>query len=158
MARALDLVGDAWTLLVLRDALLGATRFQDFQEGLGMPPSTLARRLSQLTAQGLLTRVGYEQKPPRERYELTEMGLDLAPILLALSSWGTRWLSPSGAVLQCADPSTGAHVEPMVVDKATLRPLRAGTVALRVGPGASPELRRRLPGSIMFGAESGCTP
>lgn len=158
IARTLDLVGDAWTLLILRDALLGATRFQDFQEGLGMPPSTLTRRLDQLTEQGLLTRRTYEHKPPRDRYELTEMGADLAPVLLAISSWGNRWLAPHGAPLECMDPETGERVEPIVVDRRSLRPLRAGTVALRTGPGASRQLRQRLPGHVRFGAVAGCTP
>lgn len=152
IARSLDLVGDAWSLLILRDALLGATRFQEFQAGLSVPPSTLARRLTQLTEQGLLTRRVYEQKPPRECYELTEMGEDLAPVLLALSSWGNRWLSPHGPVLECMDPSSGRLVEPTVVDKRSLRPLRAGTVALRTGRGASQALKRRLPGHVMFGS------
>ena len=158
IARSLDLVGDAWTLMILRDALLGASRFQDFQEGLGMPPSTLARRLELLTEQGLLTRRTYEHKPPRDRYELTEMGADLAPVLLAISSWGNRWLAPNGAPLECVDPTTGEHVEPLVVDRRSLRPLRAGTVALRTGPGASRELRQRLPGHALFGAAEGCAP
>ncbi len=152
MARSLDLVGDAWTMLILRDALLGATRFQDFQSGLGLPPTTLTRRLSWLTERGLLTRRVYEQKPPRECYELTEMGADFAPILLALSSWGNRWLSPKGAVLECMDPETGALVEPTVVDKRSLRTLRAGTVGLRAGRGASGQLRKQLPGHVLFGA------
>jgi DNA-binding HxlR family transcriptional regulator len=151
IARALDLVGDAWTLLILRDALLGAARFQDFQDGLGMPPTTLARRLSQLTEQGLLTRRQYEQKPPRERYELTEMGAELAPVLLALSSWGNRWLAPNGPILECFDPQTGCTVEPVVVDKHSARPLRAGTVKLRAGRGASSELRRSAAAGVWFG-------
>jgi len=155
IARSLDLVGDAWTLLLLRDALLGATRFQDFQARLGMAPNTLARRLSLLTKQGLFTRRLYEHKPPRECYELTEKGADLAPVLLALSSWGNRWLSPEGPVLECMDPSTGALVEPTVVDKRSLRPLRAGNVALRTGRGASRRLRQQLPDHVLFGAASG---
>jgi hypothetical protein len=93
----------------------------------------------------------YEHKPPRECYELTEMGEDLAPILLALSSWGNRWLSPLGPVLECMDPNSGRLVEPVVVDKCSLRPLRAGSVALRTGRGASQALKRRLPGHVMFG-------
>lgn len=156
IARTLDLVGDAWTLLILRDALLGSTRFRDFQEGLGMPPSTLTRRLDQLTEQGLLARRTYEQKPLRDCYELTEMGADLAPVLLAISSWGNRWLAPNGAPLECVDPSTGERVEPMVVDRRSMRPLHAGTVALRTGPGASRQLRQRLPGQVLFGVAEGC--
>ena len=151
IARSLDLVGDAWSLLILRDALLGATRFQDFQARLGMPPNTLTRRLALLTEQGLLARRRYEEKPPRDCYELTEMGLDLLPVLLAFSAWGNRWLSPDGPVLECVDARTGAALEPCVVDKRSLQPLCAGTVALRTGRGASAELKRRLPKAIPFG-------
>ena len=158
IARSLDLVGDAWSLLILRDALLGATRFQDFQAGLGMPPNTLTRRLSLLTERGLFMRRVYEAKPKRECYELTEMGAELAPVLLAFSSWGNRWLSPEGPVLECMDPATGALVEPTVVDKRSLRTLSAGNVALRAGRGASRALRRRLPGYVMFGEAVGGAP
>jgi DNA-binding HxlR family transcriptional regulator len=158
IARSLDLVGDAWTLLILRDALLGATRFQDFQERLGMPPSTLTRRLGQLTEQGLLARRVYEHSPARERYELTEKGADLAPVLLVLSSWGNRWLSPEGPVLECVDPETGQAIEPTVVDRRSRRSLGVGTVALRCGRGASKELKRNLPGYVMFGRAAEATP
>ena len=151
IARSLDLVGDAWSLLILRDALLGARRFQDFQERLDMAPNTLTRRLGALVEQGLLARRVYEQKPLRERYELTEMGTDLAPILLAFASWGNRWLSPRGPVLECVDPQSGCGVEPLVVDAHNLRPLRAGMVALRAGRGASAALRRKMPGQVLFG-------
>jgi DNA-binding HxlR family transcriptional regulator len=152
IGRSLDVVGDAWSLLILRDALLGATRFQDFQDRLGMPPNTLARRLALLTDHGILVRRRYEAKPAREQYELTAKGADLAPVLLALSSWGSRWLAPDGAPLEWVDPVSGALLEPIVVDKRTLRPLAAGNVALRAGPGASRALRRKLPERVRFGA------
>lgn len=157
IARSLDLVGEAWSLLIVRDALLGATRFQDFQARLGMPPSTLTRRLDQLTRQGLLTRTVYEERPVRERYELTEKGAELAPVLLALSAWGNRWLAPDGPPLECVDPKTGALVEPIVVDRRTQRPLSAGKVALRAGRGASRELKQKLSTQVLFGRSSGVT-
>jgi DNA-binding HxlR family transcriptional regulator len=155
MARSLEQVGDGWSLLILRDALLGARRFQEFQQGLCMAPNTLARRLGLLTEQGLLSRQRYAERPPRERYELTQKGRELAPVLLALSTWGNRWLAPEGAPLECVDPRTGALVEPIVVDKHTLRPLSAGSVALRAGAGASRKLRRSLPGQVLFGTRGG---
>jgi DNA-binding HxlR family transcriptional regulator len=152
IARSLDAVGDGWSLLILRDALLGATRFQEFQQGLGMPPNTLASRLSALTERGLLARCRYEERPPRDRYELTPMGAEILPILLALSAWGNRWLSPDGAVLECVDPETSALVEPIVVDRHTLRPLGPGNVALRAGRGASRRLKQTLPHHVLFDA------
>ena len=152
IARSLDAVGDGWSLLILRDALLGATRFQDFQQQLGMPPNTLTSRLAALTERGLLARRRYEEKPPRDRYELTAMGAEILPVLLALSAWGNRWLAPEGALLECVDPETSALVEPIVVDKRTLRPLQAGNVALRAGRGASRRLRQALPQHVLFGS------
>jgi len=152
MARSLEQVGDGWSLLLLRDALLGARRFQEFEQRLGIAPTTLTRRLDELTRLGLLARRSYEQRPPREEYELTAKGNDLAPILLALSAWGNRWLAPRGAPLECVDAETGEPIEPIVVDRCTLKPLVSGTVALRAGPGASRKLRRALPCPIPFGA------
>ena len=151
IARTLDQIGDGWSLLILRNALLGATRFQDFEQQLGIAPNTLARRLELLTDQGLFTRRAYATRPLREHYELTEKGLDLAPVLLAISAWGNRWLAPDGAPLECVNPESGELIRPIVVDESTLRPLRAGSVALRAGPGASQELRGALPGQVLLG-------
>jgi len=152
MARSLEQIGDGWTLLVLRNALLGARRFQDFEQTLGIPPNTLSRRLDGLVEHGLLVRRAYEDHPPRDEYELTAKGLDLAPVLLALSAWGNRWLAPHGALIVCADRATGRRIEPVVVDRRTGRELVAGRVALRAGPGASPALRKSLQRSAPFGA------
>src|SRR5258706_7244050 len=134
IARSLDEGGDAWTLLILRNALLGAKRFQEFQQQLAIAPNTLARRLESMTCLGLLERHIYERHPVREEYELTAKGEDLLPVLLALSAWGNHWLSPSGAPLETVDPDSGERIEPVVVDRRTQRRLSAGTGALRAGP------------------------
>src|SRR6478609_6367686 len=94
IARSVEEVGDGWSLMILRNALLGARRFQDFAAQLDVPPTTLARRLSALTARGFFVRREYAAHPPREEYELTAKGLDFLPVLLALAAWGERWLSP----------------------------------------------------------------
>jgi len=151
MARSLEQIGDGWTLLVLRNALLGARRFQDFEQTLRIPPNTLSRRLDLLVAHGLFARRAYEERPPRDEYELTDKGLDLAPVLLALSAWGNRWLAPHGALIVCADRATGRRIDPIVVDRRTRRELVAGRVALRAGPGASPALRKSLEKRVPFG-------
>jgi len=151
MARALEEIGDGWTLLVLRNALLGARRFQDFEQTLRIPPNTLSRRLDALVEHGMLVRRAYEERPPRDEYELTAKGLDLAPVLLALSAWGNRWLAPRGELIVCADRATGRRVHPVVVDRRTRRELIAGRVALRAGPGASSALRKALRKSVPFG-------
>ena len=144
IARSVEQVGDGWSLMILRDALLGAKRFQDFETGLGAPPTTLTRRLHTLTEQGFFVRREYEAHPKREEYELTQKGLDFLPVLLALAAWGGRWLSPEGAPLEFVDPVTGAAIEPSLVDARTGRRLVAGKVGLRAGPGASPALRRAM--------------
>lgn len=144
IARSVEQVGDGWSLMILRNALLGAKRFQDFEQQLSAPATTLTRRLQSLTSRGFFVRRKYEEHPPREEYELTEKARDFLPVLLSLAVWGERWLSPGGAPLELIDPETGAAVVPALVDLATGRRLVAGQVGVRPGPGASPELRRAL--------------
>jgi len=153
IARSVEEVGDGWSLMILRNALLGAKRFQEFEAGLGAAPTTLTRRLHALTERGFFVRREYEAHPPREEYELTEKALDFLPVLLSLAAWGGRWLSPGGAPLELVDPSSGAAIEPTLVDARTGRKLVAGHVGLRPGPGASAELRQAMkPEQPVFGA------
>src|SRR6478609_6477758 len=144
IARSVEEVGDGWSLMILRNALLGARRFQDFAAQLDVPPTTLARRLSALTARGFFVRREYAAHPPREEYELTAKGLDFLPVLLSLAAWGGRWLSPGGAPLELVHAQTGAAIHPSVIDASTGKELLPGQVAVRPGPGASPKLKRAL--------------
>lgn len=152
IARSVEEVGDGWSLMILRNALLGAKRFQDFEKQLDAPATTLARRLQTLTTRGFFVRREYEAHPPREEYELTDKALDFLPVLLSLAAWGERWLSRDGAPLELFDPRTGAGIQPTVVDRKTGRPLVAGEVGVRAGAGASPALRRAMRSQcIVFG-------
>jgi len=144
IARSVEEVGDSWSLMILRNALLGTKRFQDFEAQLDAPPTTLTRRLHTLTARGFFVRREYTTHPPREEYELTAKGLDFLPVLLALAAWGGRWLSPGGAPLELVHPHTGALIRPTVIDARTGNELVPGQVAVRAGPGASPALRSAL--------------
>src|SRR3954454_20558053 len=90
VARALEVVGERWTLLIVRDALLGIRRFEDFQRDLGIARNVLTDRLSRLVDLGVLDRVAYSEKPLRHEYRLTEKGLDLWPVVFALGKWGDR--------------------------------------------------------------------
>jgi len=156
IARSVEEIGDGWSLMILRNALLGAKRFQDFEAQLAAPPTTLARRLRALTARGFFVRREYEAHPPREEYELTEKGLDFLPVLLALAAWGGRWLSPDGAPLELVHAKTGAAIRPCVIDAGTGKELLPGQVGVRPGPGASLELRRALKHARpVFGAQTG---
>jgi DNA-binding HxlR family transcriptional regulator len=144
IARSLDEVGEGWSLLILRDALLGARRFQDFEERLAIPPNTLARRLKALCERGLLERKRYAERPPRDEYALTDKGRDLLPVILSLAAWGSRWLAPNGPPLLLVDATTGRPIEPVLIDRKSRRVLGAGRVALTAGPTAPPALRRAL--------------
>src|SRR5947199_9664064 len=96
VARTLDLIGERWTILILRDLLRhGPRRFQDFQESLGgVAPNTLSARLKDMDARGLIARRPYSDHPPRLEYHLTEKGKSLGPVLKALRDWGRRYSSP----------------------------------------------------------------
>jgi len=93
IARALEVVGDRWTLLVIRDIALGHRRFDQLLTGLGIASNVLSDRLNRLVADGVLQRVPYSQRPTRFEYELTPKGRELSPALLALMQWGDRHLS-----------------------------------------------------------------
>ncbi len=91
IARALAVVGDRWTVLILRELFLGARRFEDFQTQTGVSPHLLSTRLKRLERDGIVARQKYTEHPPRYEYRLTDKGLDLYPMLLALKSWGEKW-------------------------------------------------------------------
>jgi DNA-binding HxlR family transcriptional regulator len=93
VARALDIIGERWTILLLRDLFLqGPRRFQDFQESLaGVAPNTLSARLKTMEEHGLIARRVYSDHPPRLEYHLTEKGKSLGPVLKALREWGQRY-------------------------------------------------------------------
>ncbi|MEY4582785.1 MAG: hypothetical protein RL701_7488, partial [Pseudomonadota bacterium] len=119
---------------------------------LGIPASTLTRRLKLLCKQGLLARTRYQAHPPRDEYVLTDKGRDLLPVLLTMAVWGNRWLAPKGAPLLPFDAQSGDELSPIVIDKQTGRELVPGSVAIGVGPGASKSLRKSMPTPRPFGA------
>lgn len=93
IARTLSVVGDRWTLLVLRDAFLGTRRFEDFRRQLGITRHRLADRLAKLVKHGVLRRERYRDAPPRFEYRLTEKGIDLYGVIVMLAGWGDRWMA-----------------------------------------------------------------
>ena len=93
IARALEVVGERWTLLIIRDALLGLHRFDQFHESLGIARNVLTRRLNRLVEEGILERVRYSERPERYEYRLTIKGRDLAVTLAGLRQWGDTYLS-----------------------------------------------------------------
>ena len=144
IARSLDRVGEWWSILILRDAFHGLTRFDEFQKSLGVAPNMLSRRLNALVEAGLLERRRYQERPPRHEYALTARGRDFHPVLLALLAWGNRHFAPEGASVQIARADTGAPVEPVVVDRATGQRIAGPDYVVVPGPGADEGVRRRL--------------
>jgi DNA-binding HxlR family transcriptional regulator len=135
MARALDVIGDPWTPLVLRDLYLGLTRFDELADDLGVARNLLARRLGHLVERGVVERRPYQHRPPRYDYRLTESGRELVPILMALTAWGDRWVGPqAGPPIQFRH-ACGKVVEPAVTCPACRRPLTLATVTPLPGPG-----------------------
>jgi DNA-binding HxlR family transcriptional regulator len=122
VARAVAQVGDTWTTLILREAGLGSTRFDQFQKSLEIAPNILTRRLTALVEAGLLEKRRYSQRPPRDEYILTEPGRDYLPILQALGAWGRKHFG-EGPLSWPIDAATGDVVDPVVVDRNTGRPI-----------------------------------
>jgi DNA-binding HxlR family transcriptional regulator len=96
IARAVDVAGEWWSPLILRDVAYGVRRFRDLQDDLGVSANVLSDRLETLVSEGLLETHVYQERPTRHEYHLTEKGLDLVPALLALMRWGDRWSWPGG--------------------------------------------------------------
>src|SRR5215217_3726249 len=143
IARSLERVGEWWSILILRDALHGLTRFDEFQKSLGIAPNMLTRRLNALVEAGLLARRRYSQRPPRDEYVLTARGRDFRPVLLALMAWGNRHFAPEGASVLLLDARTGAVAEPIMVDRLTGRPITQADHVLAAGPAAPARTRQR---------------
>ena len=130
VGRGLARAGDAWSMLILRDAGLGQTRFDDFQKGLGIAPNILTKRLAALVEAGLLERRRYNDRPPRDEYVLTEAGRDYLPVLQALGGWARKHFG-EGAMSDLIDASSGRTITPLVVDAETGVPLSEIAVTLR---------------------------
>lgn len=143
-ARALECVGEWWSILILRDAFQGFTRFDEFRQSLGIAPNILSRRLAHLTDAGMFERRLYSERPPRYDYVLTDMGRDFFPVVVALFAWGDRHLAPKGKALLLAERETGRLLDPVMVDAESLEPVTPDTTALVAGPRASQAMRERL--------------
>ena len=143
IARSLERVGEWWSMLILRDALNGTTRFDEFQKSLTIAPNMLTRRLEALVEAGLLERRRYSERPPRDEYVLTQRGRDFRPVLVTLLAWGNRHFAPEGAGLVLADRKTGRTVEPILVDPASGCPITEADYAFAPGPAANAVIRRK---------------
>ena len=123
IARSLERVGEWWSILILRDAFRGLSRFDQFQASLGIAPNMLTRRLNTLVESGLLEKRAYSDHPPRHEYILTERGRDFRPVLWALLAWGNKHFAPDGPSVVVVDSQTGEVADPVLVDRKSGRPL-----------------------------------
>jgi DNA-binding HxlR family transcriptional regulator len=143
LSSTLGLVGEWWTLLILHDAFDGYTRFDQFQENLGISSSLLTSRLKRLVARGLLERRQYQTNPPRHEYVLTDLGRSLRPVVVVLAAWGNARLGPDERSMVLVDARTGTEAEPVVVDRSTGRRVDGPDFVFTAGPAASKPFRDR---------------
>ena len=136
IARSLSVVGDRWTLLVLRECFLGVRRFEDFQAQLGMARHRLADRLKRMVEEGVLRKEPYQQRPLRHEYRLTDKGKDLYPVLLSLVRWGDRWMDQGkGPPVVYRHHLCGHMTIPVLSCSECDEPLIARDVTPMAGPG-----------------------
>lgn len=144
IARTMDLLGDWWTPLVLREAFYGVTRFDAFQQELGIARNTLADRLRRLVDEGLLDKRPYQSDPVRHDYVLTEKGRDFFGVLAAMNTWGNRWLSgDEGAPVVFRHEPCGHDSAAEVVCAHCKEPMTAADTRPRMGPGFPARLAER---------------
>jgi DNA-binding HxlR family transcriptional regulator len=145
IARSLERVGEWWSILIMRDALNGLTRFDEFQRNLGIAPNMLTRRLKALVSAGLLERRKCCEKPVRYEYVVTERGLDFRPVLWTLSTWGNKHFAPEGPSVVLVDRETGKWAKPVLIDAGNGKTMTDGKYIHVTGPAASKGLRSRYP-------------
>jgi DNA-binding HxlR family transcriptional regulator len=135
VAQCLEVVGEWWSLLIVRDAFLGVTRFDAFQRRLGISRNVLHHRLDRLVEAGVLAKVPYSTKPPRSEYRLTPRGKDLWPVLTAMRQWGDQHAAPHGPPVTVVHTSCGSAAPTAVVCSSCGERVTARDVAVEPGPG-----------------------
>lgn len=145
VAAALEVVGERWSLLIVRDVMLGMRRFDELQADLGIARNVLQTRLTRLIEHGVLGKRRYRERPERYEYVLTEKGLDLWPTVVSLLQWGDKYAAPGGPPVVLEHRGCGGTIDAHRICSACGARLTARDAVARVGPGAGPEhpLRRR---------------
>jgi DNA-binding HxlR family transcriptional regulator len=138
LARGLDLIGDWWSPLIIRDLFLDVVRFDDLVEDLGISRNLLTRRLNALIRSGIVERHVYQRRPLRHEYRLSEAGRDLVPAILALTAWGDRWARPKeGSPMLFVHAACGHQFQPLVTCSACGEMIAADAVKIAAGPGGA---------------------
>jgi len=144
VALALEHVGDWWNILILRDALQGYSRFDDFHQSLEISPTMLTRKLNALVDSGLLEKRQYLARPPRFEYVLTPLGKDFGPVLVALFAWGKRNFQSIDRGIVLVDSETNEFAEPIVSDRKSGEIIRSPRFSFKAAKGSSAATKRRL--------------
>ena len=145
LAQTLEVIGDWWTLMIVRDAFFGTTRFEAFQQDLGIARNILTQRLKHLVEQGVLARRPLAEGRRQCEYLLTEKGCDLLPVLLAATQWGDKWApNRRGKRVVFVEATTGRPIAALAPCTAQGELLRMEEIEPRAGPGASPEAKARF--------------
>ncbi len=137
VARTLELIGERWTILIVRDAFRGIRRFDDFQRSLGVARNVLQGRLERLVEHDILKRVQYQERPERFEYRLTEKGLDLWPVVVSMLAFGDRHLAEDGPPLVLEHRDCGGHVNDRRICEECGAPVGPRDVRARSGTGAA---------------------
>jgi DNA-binding HxlR family transcriptional regulator len=141
IARTLEIIGDRWTLLVIRDAFLGVRRFEDFQRSLGAARNVLTDRLGRLVEEGILRRVAYQERPERYEYRLTRKGVELWPMIIAALKWGDRHLPGEGKPMLVLHRDCGGEIDERLHCSRCGAELGPADVYAEPGPGATEAAR-----------------
>ena len=144
IGRTLERVGDTWSLMILRDAVQGLSKFDQFEKSLGVAPNILTQRLNALVETGFLERRPYQERPVRHEYVLTELGRDFAPVLMALAAFGNRHFAVEGIASQMVEAATGLPAEPVMVDRRTGKLIDGPDFIYAAGPVAGPDVLARV--------------
>lgn len=145
IAQALEVLGDWWTLLVVREAFLGTRRFADFETRLGISKNILTARLGHLVEHGVLERIDAGVHGTRYEYALTPMGKDLATVMTALRQWADRWIYGEGnEPVLLVDRRTGETIPRLRINDASGAPIKSADLEMRPGPGATRATLRRF--------------
>jgi DNA-binding HxlR family transcriptional regulator len=139
IARTLELVGERWTFLVLRDVFLGVRRFDALQRDLGVARNVLSARLERLVGEGVLMKVPYSERPLRYEYRLTDKGVDLWPVVVELLHWGDRYAAPAGPPIVLRHKGCGGELGERRTCSRCGESLGARDVRAEPGPGAMRE-------------------
>jgi DNA-binding HxlR family transcriptional regulator len=129
VAATLQVIGDRWSALLIRESFYRSTRFDEFQQRLNIAPNILTQRLRRLVELGILTRTAYRQRPTRHQYRLSEKGLDLYPVPLAMLAWGDRWVFNCEPPVRLTHEPCGSALTPILTCSACAEPISRADIA-----------------------------